>query len=110
MFGLFNKKNPDGSEKLPEPKGIPDPAGQSLVVVFKEDPNWTWTLKAALKPKEEKDQFDIRVFSDRMAGAVKASVKDYSTLDRYPDLILYEGFYDKKNKKVKLERKYKKPD
>jgi hypothetical protein len=108
MFGLFNKKNPDGSEKLPEPKGIPDPAGQSLVVLFKEDPTWTWALKAAMKPKAEKDQFDIRVFSDRMAGAVKISVEDYSTLDRYPDLILYEGFYDKKNRRVKLQLKYKK--
>ena len=110
MFGLFSKKNPDGSEKLPRPTKIPDVIGENLVVEFKEDVDWVWTLKAVMKPREEKGQFHIRVFSDRMTNAAKISVEDYSTLDRYPDLILYEGFYDKKNKKVKLERKYKKPD
>jgi len=108
MFSFLKKKNQDGSEKLPGPKGIPDPVGQSLVVQFKEDPNWTWALKAVIKPKEKTDQFDIRVFSDRMASAAKISVKDYSSLNEYPDLILYDGIYDKKNKKVQLQMKYKK--
>jgi len=107
MFGLFKKKNPDGSEKLPGPKRIPDPIGQSLVVTFKEDPNWTWSLKAVMKPDKNKDSFFIRVYSDSMAVSSKVSVKDYHSLDEHPDLILYEGSYDKGNKKATLQIIYK---
>lgn len=110
MFGLFKRKDSGGSEKLPGPKRIPDLIGQSLVVNFKEDPNWVWTLLAVMKPKEEKDQFDIRVFSDSMANTAKVSVKDFKTLDAYPGLILFEGSYDKKNKKARLQVKYRKTE
>ncbi len=107
MFGLFKKKNADGSCKLPGPRGVPDPVGSSLVVQFKEDPNWAWSLKAVLKPKEEKDLFEIRVFSDQAAIASKVSVKDFNSLDGCPDLILYDGIYDKAKKKAHLQVKYK---
>jgi hypothetical protein len=110
MFGLFKKKNADGSEKLPGPKTIPDPVGSTLVVQFKEDPTWAWALKAVIKPKEEKDVFDIRVFSDSTAGSAKVSVKDYHSLDDHPNLILYDGIYDKKKKKAQLQQRYKKTD
>lgn len=108
MFGLFGKKNSDGSDKLPGPKGIPDPAGQILVVEFKEDPEWVWSLKAVMKPQETKGLFHIRVFSDPVANKAKVSVKDFSTLDSHPEVILYEGVYDKKNNKAKLTQKYQK--
>ena len=108
MFGLFKKKNADGSEKLPGPKTIPDPVGSTLVVQFKEDPAWAWALKAVMKPKEEKDVFDIRVFSDSTAVSAKISVKDYHSLDDHPDTILYDGIYDKKKKRAQLQKKYKK--
>ena len=107
MFGLFKKKNPDGSEKLPGPKRIPDPVGQSLVVTFKEDSNWTWSLKAVMKPDGNKDSFSIRVFSDSMAGSAKVSIKDYHSLDEHTELILYEGSFDKVNKKATLQPRYK---
>ena len=42
MFGLFRKKNADGSDKLPGPKGVPDAVGSTLVVKFQEDPAWAW--------------------------------------------------------------------
>ena len=105
MFDLFKKKNADGSDKLPGPKGVPDPVGSSLVVQFKEDPSWAWALKAVLKTKEEKDVFDIRVFSDSAAGSAKVSVKDYHSLDDQPNLILYDGIYDKKKKKAQLQKR-----
>jgi hypothetical protein len=108
MFGLFRKKNADGSDKLPGPKGVPDAVGSTLVVKFQEDPAWAWALKVAMKPRDEKDQFDIRVFSDSMAASAKVSVKDYHSLDDHPNLILYDGIYDKKNRRVQLQMKYKK--
>ena len=108
MFDLFKKKNPDGSEKLPGPKGIPDAVGSTLVVKFNEDPAWTWALKAVMKPKEGKDLFDVRVFSDSMAGSAKVAVRDYHSLNDHPNLILYDGIYDKKNRKAQLQMRYKK--
>ena len=108
MFGLFKKKNADGSEKLPGPKTIPNAVGQVLVVNFKEDPNWAWALKAVMKPKEGKDIFHIRVFAELLTNKAKLSVKDYHSLDDHPNMILYNGIYDKKNGKAQLENKYKK--
>jgi hypothetical protein len=107
MFGLFKKKNADGCCKLPGPRGVPDPVGSSLVVQHKEDPNWAWALKAVLKPKAEKGIFEIRVFSDQTAIAAKVSVKDFNSLDGHPDLILYDGIYDKGKKKAHLQVRYK---
>jgi len=42
-----------------------------------------------------------------MAVSSKVSVKDYHSLDEHPDLILYEGSYDKGNKKATLQIIYK---
>ena len=109
MFGLFGRKNADGSDRLPGPKSIPDEVGQQLVVTHKENPDWVWTLKSVSKPDGAgKDVFHIRVFADSMAVAAKVAVKDYTTLDGHPGLILYEGVFDKKVKKAKLERRYQK--
>jgi hypothetical protein len=80
-----------------------------LVVTHKEDPNWAWSLKSVMKPDGAgKDVFHIRVFAAAMADAAKVAVKDYTSLDANPELILYEGIFDKRNKKAKLELRYKK--
>jgi hypothetical protein len=105
MFGLFDKKNENG---LSGPKAIPDPVGQQLVVNHKEDPDWVWTLKSVMKPDErgDKDTFRIRVFAEHMAVATKVTIKDFTSLDAYPNMILYEGVFNKKTKAAKLERRY----
>ena len=51
--------------------------------------------------------FDIRVFDDSEAIAKKVQVKDYTSLDELPDLIIYEGWLDEGAKQVKLEEKKK---
>jgi hypothetical protein len=106
MFGLFGKKDGSG---LPGPKSIPDAVGQQLVVSHKEEPDWVWTLKSVMKADEagDKDSFRIRVFSDSMATAAKVDVRDFTTLDAYPSLILYDGVFNKKLKAAKMERRYK---
>src|SRR5512138_3558308 len=106
MFGLFGK---DSGDRLPGPKDIPDAVGQQLVVTHKENPDWVWTLKSVMKPDGVgKDVFHIRVFADSVAGAARVKIQDYTTLDAYPEMILYEGVYDKKSKKATLEQRYKK--
>jgi len=49
--------------------------------------------------------FNIRVFDESEALAKKVQVKDYTSLDERPDLIIYEGWFDEGSKQVKLEEK-----
>ena len=108
---MFWKKRPakeepprPQAEKLPKPKDIPDLVGRYLVTEMGKDPDWVWKLKGAVRQRSEsKGAFDVRVFDAAQAAAKKVTVKDYTSLDEHPDLILYEGWFDKKSMKVQLE-------
>jgi len=95
-------------EKLPKPKDLPQPVGQYLIVQLKKDPDWVWELKAAMRQRPEgKSAYNVRVFDKDQATLRKVEVKDYTSLDGHPDLILYEGWFDKLTNKVQLEEKGK---
>jgi len=106
---FWRKKEKDSSqEKLPRPKGIPDAVGRYLVVNMGRDPNWVWNLKAALRPKAgEADSFDFRVFDGIKAANQKVAVKNYNTLTEHPELILFEGTFNKKTYQVSLQESQK---
>lgn len=93
--------------KLPRPKELPFPVGKHLVVALGHDPDWVWGLKAVVRPREGggKDAFDVRVFSDNDAVMKKVTVKNYHSLDDQGDLILFDGWFDKKTMEVHLEPK-----
>ncbi|HDR14545.1 MAG TPA: hypothetical protein ENN79_03470 [Desulfobacteraceae bacterium] len=81
---------------LPKPKAIPEVVGRHLVVEMKKDPDFVWKLMAVVRPRpDNKNAFDVRVYSPVEAGVRSVNVKNYNTLDAAPDLILYEGWYDK---------------
>ena len=95
-------------EKLPKPKDLPQPVGQYLIVQLKQDPDWVWELKAAVRQRpESKSAYSVRVFDKDQATLRRVEVKDYTSLDGHPDLILYEGWFDKLTNKVQLEEKGK---
>jgi len=108
---MFWKKRPANeerpkAEKLPRPKDIPELAGRYLVVEMGKDPDWVWKLKGAVRQRSKsktEDSFDVRVFDEAQAAAKKVTVKDYTSLDEHPDLILYEGWFDKKSMKAELK-------
>ena len=105
MFGWFKKssgENPAQS-KLPGPRSLPDDVGRTLVVDHKQDPNWTWSLKAVVKPGEEKSVFLVRVFDERSAFSQGVRVKDYHTFDERPDLVLFDGWFNKKTHKAEIK-------
>ena len=52
------------------------------------------------------DVVDIRIYDQWVAEQGKIKVTDYASLDVHPELILFEGLYNEKAKKVDL--KYKK--
>jgi len=61
-------------------------------------------LKAVVeKSAIELKAYNIRILDESEALAKKAQVKDYTSLDERPDLIIYQGWVDEGAKQVKLE-------
>ncbi len=100
-FKFWGKKGEVSSRKLPGPKEIPYPVGRYLVVDRGHDPDWVWGLLGVLLPREgEKNTFQVRVFSANDASMKGISVKDYHSLDEHPDVIIFQGCFDKKTLEV----------
>jgi hypothetical protein len=102
------KDTKEGEEKLSGPKSIPYPAGRYLVVEEKKEPDWVWKLKGVVRPGGKKKAFYCRVFSEAKVEEAGVTVKDWTSLDDHPDLILWEGHFDEAANTVRKE-KYLKP-
>ena len=90
--------------KLPGPKEIPEAIARHLVIHMKRDPDQTWNLKAVVRPRNDnRDSYDFRVFSDTQTGSAGVRVKDFTSLESHPDLIIYQGWYNKKNQEVHID-------
>jgi len=93
-------------ERLPKPKDIPELVGRYLVTELKQKPDRVWRLKAVVRPRsDDEDHFDFRVFDETQVAGTRVIVKNYNSLDEYPNLILYQGWFDKKSMKVQIEEK-----
>ena len=105
MFGWLKKSNggKTGPEKLQGPKNMPDDVGRTLVVDHKQDPNWAWSLKTVVKPGEEKGVFFVRVFDERVVSSKGVRVKDYNSFNEHPDLILFDGWFNKKTHAAQIK-------
>ena len=101
------KETKEGEVKLPGPKNIPDVVGRHMVVAEKKDPDWVWKLKGVVRPAEKK-AFYCRVFDEAQAAQAGVKVKDWTSLDGHPDLILWEGYFDKETITARRE-KFAKP-
>lgn len=94
------------AEKLPEPKEVPEMVGRYLVTQLKKEPDWVWSLRAVVRQNDKgKNAFDVRVFNEGETGANNVTVKNYHTLDEHPELIFFEGWFDKDSMKVELQEK-----
>ena len=105
---MFWSKKPAKEEgKLSGPKEIPGSVQNYLVAERKMDPDLIKLLKAVVRKSTTGATFNIRVFDSSEAKAKEVQVKDYTSLDECPDLIIYEGWFDNEAKQVKLEEKKK---
>jgi len=99
---------PPKAKKLHGPKEIPSVIGRDLVVDFGKEPNWVWRLKAVERPREGMEHcYDVRVFDDNEAATQKVRVRDYTSLDDHPELILIDGWYNKRKSETHLNDRKK---
>ena len=104
MFWTKSEKE----EKLSGPREIQGLVQSHLVAEKKLDPDLVKLLKAVVrKGGNGESSSHIRIFDESEGMARKVEVKDYTSLDGYPELIIYEGWFDEGTKQVKLEEKNK---
>jgi hypothetical protein len=106
FWGKKSTKEEEKKEKLSGPKEIPGLVQNYLAAERKMNSDLVKLLKAVVrKSPTGETAFNIRVFDGSEALAKKVQVKDYTSLDESPDLIIYEGWFDEGSKQVKLEEK-----
>lgn len=97
---LWSKKESQAVEKLPKPskpKDLPSPVGRALVVEMHQNPDWVWHLRCVMQPHgTDENAFNLRVFDPAQALKKSVEIKNFSTLDSHPDLVLYSGVFKKK--------------
>ena len=91
---FWGKKSAKEKGKLSGPKEIPGLVQNYLVAENKMDPDLVKLLRAVERKSTNGASFDIRVFDNSEAIAKEVEVKDYTSLDECPGLILYEGSFD----------------
>ena len=93
-------------EKLPGPKMMPELVGNHLVKKMGKETGWVWRLSVVMRPRAGGEKgYDIRIFASHEAEAKRVKVKNYMSLDEHPELIIFEGWFDREAKKVELEEK-----
>lgn len=105
-----HSENSSGTEevRLAKPKELPDRVGMYLVTQLKEDPDWVWSLKCAMRPKaDEKNVSEIRIFCPATAAREGVSVANFNSLDANPDMILFFGSFNKNTSSVQIEKTLK---
>ena len=92
------------AKALPRPKELPAAIGRELVVTMGKQPDWVWSLKAALRERGDDNHiFDFRVFDPGEASLKKIKVPDYNSLENHSELILFEGRFNKRTNEVHFD-------
>jgi hypothetical protein len=104
------KETKEGEVKLSGPVGIPELAGRYMVVQEKKNPDWVWGLKGVVRPGGKNKTFYCRVFDESQVTQAGLKVKDWTSLDGHPELILWEGYFDKEMNTARPEKFVKPSD
>jgi hypothetical protein len=103
-FWKTANKNDQRPSKLPKPKDLPDRIGIHLITQLKQDPDWVWTLKGVVRPTTEKNNFEIRIFDPEEAFLSDVIVTHFNCLEDFPELIRFEGYFNKNTGWVDIKR------
>ena len=69
-----------------------------------DENDWVWSLKGVSQVNpEEKHVRHIRIFDPAQAASERVAVRHYKTLDMHPQLILFEGWMNKKTETYEIK-------
>ncbi|MFC2019361.1 hypothetical protein ACFLU4_05340 [Chloroflexota bacterium] len=100
----LSTENRVGAERLSGPKEIPDIVRRYIVTMLDGNPDIVWNLNSVLRNSGIKHICDVRIFDPFDAKKERVNVKNFISLDGHPELILYHGWFDEKNRVVKMEQ------
>lgn len=88
------------------PKDIPSWVYVYLVTMLKVPPENLTSLRSVQKTGfwDGKPVIFIRIY-DPLTSEEARQVKDFSSLDQHSELVLYEGYWEKEDDRVFLERR-----
>ncbi|MFC2020078.1 hypothetical protein ACFLU4_09100 [Chloroflexota bacterium] len=93
-------------EKLHGPSSIEAILATKLIVDLKQHPDLIWNLHSVVRQRSGDGQrFDFRIFDAARVAATRVEVKDYTSFDDYPELIVFQGWFDKESGEVHFEEK-----
>lgn len=91
-------------EKLPRPRSVEELVGRQIILELNKDPDWVWQLRSVVRRRPGgPHRFDFRVFDEAQAAVNKLKVKNYNSLDANPELIRFQGWFDKVSMEVHFE-------
>ena len=102
---FWQKKNDvkGGSGGLSKPRDLPEAVGRCLVVDLKMDPDVVWNYKAVTRRHEDnRDIKDIRIYNPARADAAGVAVRNFLSLDAFPELVLFEGWLNSKTHQMEI--------
>jgi hypothetical protein len=103
---LQQKAKTPKMEKLSGPRSISGLVEKHLMSKYNMDADLIRILKMVVRKRpQDSSIFDYRVFDQAEADAKEMQVKDYTTLDKHDDLVLYEGWFDDDNKHIEMTEK-----
>lgn len=89
--------------KLPKPKDLPEDVGRKMVVAMKLDPDLVWSLKYVSRPMGlHRNASEFRIYDPATAHQNGHVIKNWTSLDDLPELILYSGNYDKSSSNIDI--------
>ena len=69
--------------------------------------HWVKYMAIMRPQKEDGEVYDVRIFDEWSAQQNQIRVINYMSLDMHPELVLFEGWFDRKSKNGDI--KYKEP-
>ena len=67
--------------------------------------HWVKYMVVQRPHENDADTLDVRVFDKYSADGKNLKITDYASLDSNPDLILFEGWYNRKKKQSDIKYK-----
>lgn len=96
----------EGETKRSRPRDLPEIIGRYLVVNMGMDPDQVWNLKAVMRPNQESSsRKDVRIYNPIATNNSGIAIRSYDSFEVYQEMILFEGWFDKKNNQLEIKTK-----